>query len=89
MPKKLKQFQTIGSFEDFVSRRFKTIVVSHCKTLNVESGGPLFSHGMIEFILSRVVQSADTRVIVIAKQDGINQVWKHTFTGKNVELIER
>jgi hypothetical protein len=32
MPKAMKNFGTIGSFEDFVSCTFETVIVSLCKT---------------------------------------------------------
>ena len=56
LPKKVKQFSTIGSFEEFISQRFNTLIISHCKTENIEKGGPLFSLPMIEFLLSRLNQ---------------------------------
>ncbi len=43
LPKKLQKFETIGSFEDFISNRFSTIVVSHCRTEGIDTAGPLFS----------------------------------------------
>ena len=90
LPKKLKQFQTIGSFEDFVSRRYKTLVISHCKTSKIDSAGALFSQAMIDFIMSRVSRTEkDAQVIVIGKKTAMNQVWRTTFAGKGAEIVER
>jgi len=54
LPKKVKGFLNIGSFEEFISRRFNTLVISHCKTDNMDQAGPLFSQAMVEFLLSRL-----------------------------------
>jgi hypothetical protein len=85
LPKKVKQFATIGSFEEFISRRFQTLVISHCKTQNVE--GALFSQAMVDFLMSRV--KAGGKVIVIGKQASLNEAWKSTFLVKGTEVIER
>jgi hypothetical protein len=34
LPKKIRNFQTVGSFEDFIGLRFNTLIISHCKTEN-------------------------------------------------------
>ena len=54
--KKLNTFSNIGSFEDFLSRRYSTIIVSLVRTANFEeAGAPLLnSERLIEFLLSRL-----------------------------------
>lgn len=90
MPKKVKNFGTIGSFEEFISRRFNTLVISHCKTENIETAGPLFSQPMVEFLMSRLNHGqAGLKVIVIGKKASLNQVWENQFANKNAEIIER
>ena len=73
-----------------MSRRFKTLVISHCKTAKVDSAGALFSEAMIEFIMSRVSKTEkDAKIIVIGKKAAMNHVWKTTFAGKGAEIVER
>jgi len=55
VPKSLSNFTEIGSFDEFVSRTFRTVVVSMAKTKNMgKTGGPLLnSSSNVEFIKSR------------------------------------
>ncbi len=55
----------IGSFDDFVSRYFDTIVISHCKTEKTSStAGPLLNNNLnIQFIKSR----ATKKIVIIGK----------------------
>lgn len=85
MPKKVKAFSTIGSFEEFISRRFQTLVISHCKTQNVE--GPLFSQAMVDFLMSRLKPGG--KIMIIGKKESLNQAWKASFIHKGTEMIER
>lgn len=41
--KKISKFSTIGSFEDFISMRFPTIVVSLVRTSNFDEAGILYN----------------------------------------------
>ena len=41
--KKISKFSTIGSFEDFVSLRFSTIIVSLVRTKSFDEAGSLFN----------------------------------------------
>lgn len=86
LPKKLSKFETIGSFEDFISTQFSTIVISHCRSEGIDTAGPLFSQAMIEFVLSRL-KAKNAKVIVIGKLSALNQVWRTTFAGKQAEMV--
>mmetsp|Transcript_11624 Transcript_11624/g.14693 ORF Transcript_11624/g.14693 Transcript_11624/m.14693 type:complete len:98 (+) Transcript_11624:1908-2201(+) len=70
--KKISKFGTIGSFEDFVSRRFSTIIVSLVRTRNFDNAGTLFNQAkLIEFLLSRVQADEEKgepgKIIIISK----------------------
>ena len=87
--KKLNKFSTIGSFEDFVSRRFNTIIVSLVRTESfAEHGGPLLnSQELIDFLLSRANESA--QIIIISKADALNDMWRSAFySASNVTQME-
>jgi len=84
LPTKTSQFQMIGSFEDFMSRKFKTIMISVCRTGSQE--GSLFSPKMLKFILSRL--ESDSKVICIGKSASLSEEWKSVLL-HGAELIER
>ena len=83
--KKLSCFGTIGSFEDFLSRRYSTIIVSLVRTSNFEEeGGPLLnSQELIEFLMSRTCNDESTgkpaKIIIISKSEVLNAIWKDKF----------
>ena len=60
--KELSTFATIGSFEDFLSRRYSTIIVSLVRTSSFEElGGHLLnSQEMIDFLMSRACEDPVT-----------------------------
>ena len=60
--KHISKLTTIGSFEDFVSRHFNTIIVSLVRTKDfTEHGGPLLNKPeLVDFLLSRVEANAET-----------------------------
>ena len=51
----IKNFKEIGSFDEFVGRTFKTVMVSVCKTKNITKlGGPLLNSPLnIQYLKSR------------------------------------
>ena len=77
IPEKLKNFSEIGSFDEFLSRSFKNVIVSHCKTKNVaKQGGPLLNDARnVEFIKSR----SNGEIIVFGKAKALNSLWKTEF----------
>jgi len=90
LPKKLKQFQTVGSFEDFIGLRFTTLIISHCKTENPT--GALFDQQMIDYLMSKLKigqPEKELKIFLIAKASCLNQVWKDAFVTKNTEMISR
>ena len=64
----------IGSFDDFMSRHFDTVIVSLCKTQDVEKhGGPLLNNSLnVDFLKSR----ATKKLVIISKESSINGLWK-------------
>lgn len=85
----MSQFSTIGSFEDFVSRKFNSIIVSMVRTESfAEKGGPLLnSQDLIDFLLSRANDSAN--IIIISKAEALNNIWRNAFlTAPNATLME-
>ena len=102
LPEFLQSFQTIGSFEDFVSRTFKTIVISLCKTDDVsETGGTVLNSAKtLEFVLSRLdtetssakgkAKQSTPTIIVVGNKKSLNPLWKKAFLEANdVEIIEQ
>lgn len=93
--KKISAFQTIGSFEDFVSRsKFSTLIISVCKTEKVEEqGGPLLNEErVLNYVKSRQFGAvAETKkIIVIGKASALSTLWREEFySAKGVEVIER
>ena len=94
LPKQISSFSTIGSFEEFVSRKFKTIIVSVCKTEDFEElGGPLLnSQEIVDFLISRValpVGNEASKIVIISKSESLNDLWRKTFyEAEGVEIIE-
>lgn len=89
MGRKLCTFSTVGSFEDFVSRRFSSIIVSMVRTESfTEKGGPLLnSQDLIDFLMSRVTDNAN--IVIISKAGVLNDIWKDAFlTAPNATLME-
>ena len=64
----------IGSFDDFMSRHFDTVIVSLCKTSHVEKyGGPLLNNPLnVDFLKSR----ATKKLVIISKESSLNKLWK-------------
>ena len=85
---------TFGSFEDFVSRTFNTIIVSVCKTEDFENkGGPLLNDKrVVDFLLSRLAppkENEERKLVVIGRSDSFNQLWKESFVqAPGVERME-
>jgi hypothetical protein len=73
----------IGSFDDFMSRTFDNVVVSLCKTKNIEKlGGPLLNNPQnVEFLKSRTTR----KLIFISKTRGLPQIWKQEIVEKAKE----
>jgi len=82
---KLSSFATIGSFEDFLSRRYSTIIVSLVRTSSfAELGGHLLnSQELIDFLMSRACEDPVTgqaaKIIIISKSEALNALWKDKF----------
>ena len=90
--KKISKFNTIGSFEDFVSTKFSTIIVSLTRTKSFsEHGGALFnSQELIDYLMSRVTTkiAGDAHIIVISKAEALNDIWKNAFySATNVTVM--
>ena len=85
---------TFGSFEDFVSRTFNTIIVSVCKTEDFEErGGPLLNDPrVVEFLLSRLAppkENEERKIVIIGKSDSFNELWRKAFVeAQGVERME-
>ena len=93
LPKKLVDFATIGSFEDFISQQYSTIIVSLVRSESFEeTGGALMnSQKLIDFFESRVKLSAEkaSRIVILGKISALNSLWKEAFySAKGVQLIE-
>jgi hypothetical protein len=73
----------IGSFDDFISRTFDNVVVSLCKTKNIEKqGGPLLNNPLnVEYLKSRTIK----KLIVISKSRGLPEIWKKEIIQKAKE----
>jgi hypothetical protein len=76
----VRNFIEVGSFEEFVSRQFTTVIVSFCKTKNVvKQGGPLLNNaGIIEFLKKR----AKKQIVIFGKAKSLNPIWKNEFYEK-------
>ena len=75
---------TFGSFEDFVSRTFNTVIVSVCKTEDFEDkGGPLLNDPrVVEFLLSRLAppkENEERKIVIVGKSDSFNELWRNAF----------
>ena len=84
--------KTFGSFEDFVSSTFNTIIVSVCKTEDFEEkGGPLLNDPrVVDFLMSRLSpakENEDRKIVIVGKSDAFNQLWKKSFV--DVAGVER
>ena len=90
----VSELTTFGSFEEFVSRTFNTIVVSVCKTQDFEEkGGPLLNdQRVIDFLLSRLAppkENEDRKIVIVGKSAAFNQLWKKAFVeAEGVERME-
>lgn len=93
--KKISKFATIGSLEDFLSRRYSTIIVSMVRTQPfAEHGGALLnSQDLIDFLKSRVKTdgpSGPGEIVVISKSECLNDLWRNAFySASNVNVIEQ
>lgn len=74
---KLKKFSEIGSFDEFVSNRYSTVMVSVCKTKNiVKTAGPLLNNPLnIDYLKSRSTK----QIIIFGKAKALNALWKNEF----------
>ncbi len=94
LSKKLSSFGTIGSFEDFVSLRFNTVIVSLVRTKSFAESGEIYnSQQMIDFLFSRLQNSTESalpaKIIVISKASALNDLWKDKFySAPNVTVYE-
>jgi hypothetical protein len=82
LPKSLKGFGAIGSFEDFVSCQYETVIVSLCKTeVDAVMQKPMLSSTqVIAFLKSRVfMDSADPKIVVIGKAASLPSEWRKEF----------
>lgn len=63
----------IGAIDDFLSRTFDTVVVSLCKTKNIErTGGPLLNNPLnIDYLKSRALK----KLVVIGKSRALPEIW--------------
>ena len=91
----LSSFSRVGSIEDFVSRTFSTVMVSMCKTADIEEkgGSILNSAHVVDFLLSRLdvgPGKGPGKLIVFAKSESLNDLWRKAFyEAEGVEIIER
>ena len=78
LPKAILNSIVIGSFEDFLSCTFDTVIVSFCKTEvdNVMQKPLLSSLNVIEFLKTRVaVDVQDTKLVIVAKAECLPEHW--------------
>ena len=75
----ISKFNKIGSFEDFISRRYKTIIVSLVRTKPfAEHGGPLMnSQALIDYLKSRAAPGG--KIVIISKEEALNDIWRNAF----------
>ena len=69
----------IGSFEDFVSCKYETVIVSLCKTEQdlIMSKPMIASKTVIEFLKSRVeLDSKDPKLVVFSKSGSLPSEWR-------------
>ena len=92
MPKGLKTFGMIGSFEDFVSCSFDIVIVSLCKTEDdaVMQKAMLSSEQVIDFVKARVDRDAnEPKLVVVGKAATVPRVWKKEFLeDKQTQVLE-
>ena len=82
LPKSLRGFGAIGSFEDFVSCQYETVIVSLCKTESdaVMQKPMLSSAQVIAFLKSRVsLDTSDPKIVVIGKAASLPSEWRKEF----------
>mmetsp|Transcript_19962 Transcript_19962/g.14418 ORF Transcript_19962/g.14418 Transcript_19962/m.14418 type:complete len:109 (+) Transcript_19962:2173-2499(+) len=86
LKKQLKTFETIGAIDEFVSRSFDTVILSHCKTKDVENtAGPLLNtKEVIDYIKSR----CKSKLIVFGRAQALNSIWKQNCYNLANEVIE-
>jgi len=83
--KELSSFSRIGSFEDFSSCHYSTIIVSLVRSSDFEEfGGPILnSQELVDFLMSRSCDDAATgnpaKIIIISKSHSLNDLWKNKF----------
>jgi len=82
LPKGLKHFGNIGSFEDFVSCQYETVIVSLCKTEDdaVMQKPLLSSRTVINFLKTRVQKDApEPKLVIVGKTASLPEVWRQEF----------
>jgi hypothetical protein len=82
LPKSLKNFETIGSFEDFVSCHYETVIVSLCKTEQdaVMDKPMLSSHTVVDFLKSRVrMDTSEPKLIIVGKAEAVPMTLRQEF----------
>lgn len=80
----------IGSFEDFVSCSFETVIVSLCKTEDdlVMQKPILSSKTVIDFIKTRVT-GPNANLIVVGKTSSLPEEWRKEFVeDKSTQMLE-
>ncbi|CDW81163.1 UNKNOWN [Stylonychia lemnae] len=76
-PEELKAFAQFGSFDEYVSQTYKTLIISVCKTKNIaKNGGPLLNSQLnVDFLKTRAVE----KIIVFGRAKSLNALWRNEF----------